>query len=95
MPLLTRPWQSVISILKQFRREEMKEVSLSPIESSKDMCLDMLGDCEMFCHRAGIRWASEEALGFRGQEPWREGIPEGAYGSKTMEAWLSGSVKML
>lgn len=93
MSLFTSLWQSVISILKQFRRD--KEASLSPIESSKDMCLAMLGDCGMFCHRAGIRWASEEALGFRGQEPWREGIPEGAYGSKAMEVWLSGSVKML
>lgn len=25
MPLFTRPWQSVVSILKQFRIEEMKE----------------------------------------------------------------------
>lgn len=59
------------------------------------MCVDVLGDRGMFCHRAGIGWASEQALGFRGQEPWREGIPEGAYGSKHMEVRLSESVKTL
>lgn len=57
--------------------------------------MDVLGDRGMFCHRAGIGWASERALGFRGQEPWREGIPEGAYGSKHMEVRLSESVKTL
>lgn len=56
------------------------------------MCLDVVGDRGRPCHRAGIRWASEEAPGFRGKELWREGFPEGAHGKKNMEAQLPGFV---
>lgn len=75
MPLFTRPWQSVVSILKQFRIEEMKEAD--PYREHQGY---MFGYAGGLCNVWSQSW---HQVGFRGQEPWRKASLKGLMGAKT------------